>query len=51
MGLDTKTMFKTVNGTSLEIDPMGTVNGAKIVTPDVYTSNGVIHVIDMVLLP
>ncbi|MGB7488171.1 MAG: fasciclin domain-containing protein [Phormidesmis sp.] len=27
------------------------VNGANVVTPDVTASNGVIHVIDTVLLP
>ena len=27
------------------------VNGAKVVTPDVEASNGVIHVIDTVLMP
>ena len=44
---------KTVNGTSLSID--GTkgvmVSGAKVVAADVKASNGVIHVIDRVLLP
>jgi uncharacterized surface protein with fasciclin (FAS1) repeats len=28
-----------------------TVNGAKVVTADIETSNGVIHVIDAVILP
>ena len=44
---------KTVNGTSLSVD--GTngvmVSGAKVVTADVKASNGIIHVIDKVLLP
>ena len=44
---------KTVNGTSLSVD--GTngvmVSGAKVVTADVKASNGIIHVIDQVLLP
>ena len=44
---------KTVNGTSLSVD--GTngvmVSGAKVVTADVEASNGIIHVIDKVLLP
>ena len=44
---------KTVNGTSLSID--GTngvmVSGAKIISADVKASNGIIHVIDKVLLP
>ena len=44
---------KTVNGTSLSVDgTMGVmVSGAKVVTADVKTSNGIIHVIDKVLLP
>jgi uncharacterized surface protein with fasciclin (FAS1) repeats len=44
---------KTVNGTSLSIDgTMGVmVSGAKVVTADVKASNGIIHVIDKVLLP
>ena len=44
---------KTVNGTSLSID--GTngvmVSGAKVVSADVKASNGIIHVVDKVLLP
>jgi len=44
---------KTVNGTSLSVD--GTngvmVSGAKVVSADVKASNGIIHVIDKVLLP
>lgn len=43
----------TVNGAdvtiTLEGGPM--VNGANIVTPDVAASNGVIHVIDAVIMP
>jgi uncharacterized surface protein with fasciclin (FAS1) repeats len=44
---------KTVNGTSLSIDgTMGVmVSGAKVVAADVKASNGIIHVIDKVLLP
>jgi uncharacterized surface protein with fasciclin (FAS1) repeats len=45
---------KTLNGQSLAIKTSGgavTVNGAKVVTADIETSNGVIHVIDTVLLP
>ena len=44
---------KTVNGTSLSVDgTMGvTVSGAKVIAADVKTSNGIIHVIDKVLLP
>ena len=44
---------KTVNGSSLSIDgTMGVmVSGAKVITADVKASNGIIHVIDKVLLP
>jgi uncharacterized surface protein with fasciclin (FAS1) repeats len=44
---------KTVNGTSLSVDgTMGVmVSGAKVIKADVKTSNGIIHVIDKVLLP
>ncbi len=43
----------SVNGEALTIDTANgvTVNGAKVVTADVEASNGVIHVIDTVLLP
>ncbi len=55
MAKDVKTgMVPTVNGQSLDVkaDAMGvTVNGAKVTTADVKASNGVIHVIDTVLLP
>jgi len=46
--------LKTVQGDTLEVRIAGgevTVNGAKVVTPDVEASNGVVHVIDEVLLP
>ena len=43
----------SVNGEKLSIAAGNgvTVNGAKVTTPDVEASNGVIHVIDTVLLP
>lgn len=47
-------MLKTVQGDALEVriaDGEVTVNGAKVVTPDVGASNGVVHVIDEVLIP
>ncbi len=46
-------MVKTVNGQELKLGTTGgvTVNGAKVVKADIVTSNGVIHVIDSVLLP
>lgn len=44
---------KTVNGQSLTLATAGgvTVNGAKVIQADVAASNGVIHVIDTVVLP
>lgn len=47
-------MLETVQGDSLEVKIDGeevTVNGATVVSPDVEASNGVVHVIDEVLLP
>lgn len=44
----------TVNGKSVKIGVKGdtvTVDGAKVVTTDVDTSNGVIHIIDTVIMP
>ncbi len=52
---DVKTMkAKTVNGQSLDVqvtDGAVTVDKAKVVKTDVPASNGVIHVIDSVVLP
>jgi uncharacterized surface protein with fasciclin (FAS1) repeats len=45
---------ETVQGASLQaksVDGQITVNGANVVAADVQASNGVIHVIDAVLLP
>jgi uncharacterized surface protein with fasciclin (FAS1) repeats len=45
---------KTVEGRTVKVDAtMGgvTVNGAKVVAADVAASNGVIHVVDTVLIP
>jgi uncharacterized surface protein with fasciclin (FAS1) repeats len=45
---------KTVQGEDVEIGIEGnevTVNGAKVVIPDVSASNGIVHVIDEVLVP
>ncbi len=44
---------KTVEGQDLTIATMGgvTVNGAKVTQTDIVADNGVIHVIDTVLLP
>ena len=43
----------SVNGETLSIETANgvTVNGAKVIAADVEASNGVIHVIDTVLLP
>jgi uncharacterized surface protein with fasciclin (FAS1) repeats len=55
MAADVKTMkAKTVNGQELNIkvqDGGVTVDNAKVVKTDVAASNGVIHVIDAVVLP
>lgn len=44
---------ETVNGAEVTFSLEGgaTINGANIVTTDIETSNGVIHVIDAVLMP
>ena len=45
---------ETVQGSTVSIDATGSsvmVDGATVVTPDVEASNGVIHVIDAVILP
>ena len=55
MAADVKTMkAKTVNGKELSIkveDGKVTVDGAKVIKTDVAAKNGVIHVIDSVVLP
>lgn len=55
MAADVKTMMaKTANGAEIDIKVKGDsvmVNNAKVVTADVKASNGVIHVIDTVLMP
>ena len=47
------TSAKAVSGDTLMIKTMGgvTINGSKVVKADIQASNGVIHVIDTVLLP
>lgn len=44
---------ETVNGAMLEIDATDgvTVGGAKVIATDIEASNGVIHVIDTVMMP
>jgi len=47
-------MAKTVNGQELDIkvaDGVVTVNKGKVTKTDIAASNGVIHVVDTVLLP
>ena len=48
------TTAKTVNGASLTINAMGgkvMIDNATVTTADVAASNGVIHIIDTVVLP
>ena len=45
---------KTVNGKKLDVKVTGgvvTVDGAKVITTDIPASNGVIHLIDTVVMP
>ena len=45
---------KTVNGAEITIKPSGKslmINNAKVVKADIKTSNGIIHVVDTVLIP
>jgi uncharacterized surface protein with fasciclin (FAS1) repeats len=53
MGLKNKTSVKTVNGKSIVISNKHgvSVNHSKVIKTDILTSNGVIHVIDTVLIP
>jgi uncharacterized surface protein with fasciclin (FAS1) repeats len=55
MAKDVKTgMVKTVNGASLDVKASSAgvmIDAAKVVAVDVKASNGVIHVIDTVVLP
>jgi transforming growth factor-beta-induced protein len=46
--------IKTVNGLELEVKLMGGkvyINNAQVIITDIFTANGVIHVIDTVLVP
>lgn len=48
------TTAKTVNGASLKIATKGgavTIDGAKVTQADIEATNGVIHVVDTVLMP
>ena len=48
-----ETKAKTVQGSEVAVDGKDgvTVDGAKVIKADIETSNGVIHVIDAVILP
>lgn len=48
-----KLSAKTVQGSNVDIDATNgvSVDNAKVITADIETSNGVIHVIDTVILP
>ncbi|WP_423815431.1 fasciclin domain-containing protein [Pseudomonas guineae] len=48
-----KSALKTVQGGELMLDTSNgvSVDGASVVAADIETSNGVIHVIDSVVLP
>ncbi len=49
----TKSSLQTVQGQSVRIDARDgvKVNDARVVAPDVFADNGIIHVIDRVILP
>ena len=49
----TTTMVESVQGSDLDVNATNgvTVDGATVVTADIETDNGVIHVIDKVILP
>ncbi|MDJ1009358.1 MAG: fasciclin domain-containing protein [Paracoccaceae bacterium] len=52
--LGERASYGTVNGAAVHVDGTGggvTVENATVVTADIMASNGVIHVIDTVLLP
>jgi phosphate binding protein len=51
MGMDGVADVATAQGGTIAVDPAGLVNGVNIIAVDVVASNGVIHVIDQVLLP
>lgn len=51
--VSTKSSLQTVQGQSIRIDARDgvKVNDARVIAPDVLTDNGIIHVIDRVILP
>jgi uncharacterized surface protein with fasciclin (FAS1) repeats len=48
-----KTTVKSVEGSEIKVDATSgvKVDNAKVVKPDIEASNGVIHVIDTVIMP
>jgi uncharacterized surface protein with fasciclin (FAS1) repeats len=50
-GLEAETLLGKLVSFALHSDGVVTINGARIITTDIRTSNGVIHVIDAVILP
>jgi phosphate binding protein len=51
LGLPEPTEIETAQGGTVLVDPAGKVEGANIIAVDIAASNGVIHVIDAVILP
>jgi uncharacterized surface protein with fasciclin (FAS1) repeats len=54
MALKSGSTIKTVSNGQIKASGKGTdvmINGAHVLTPDIVSSNGVIHVIDKVLIP
>lgn len=51
LGMMEPAEVETAQGSTVLVDPAGTVEGANIIAVDVAASNGVIHVIDKVILP
>jgi uncharacterized surface protein with fasciclin (FAS1) repeats len=49
-----RTSLQTLAGKTLDVqsvDGVVTINGARIITPDMTATNGVIHVVGAVLMP
>lgn len=47
-------MYATMNGDSVYIENNGTgitVNGVNVVTPDLVSANGVVHIVDAIIMP
>ena len=50
-GMSAAANVKTAQGMSVKVKPTARVNNARIIKTDIEADNGVIHVIDTVLLP